>query len=101
LDWAVDNPEKLQLFLAFSQIQLVREIIGEPQTNSLLHFLYELVQKGVDLSLFKPYSQEMLAEWCHSQFLSTASYIIDQPTSMRDEIKLATFSLLWDGMCKH
>lgn len=101
LDWAVSNPQKLQLFLEFSQLQQVENLLGVSRMKSLLAFLYHLIDEGLKQSIIKPYSEELLTEWCHSQFLATARYLVNQPVSEKEEIQEATFTLFWDSICKH
>lgn len=100
LEWAINHPHKLQLFLAFSQLQQVNKLLGQTKVRGLLSFLYQLIETGVQQSIFKPYSEELLADWCHSQFLSSARYLTSQPATQFDELALATFTLFWDGIAK-
>jgi len=100
LEWAVHHPDKLQLFLAFSQLQQVNKLLGQTKVRSLLSFLYQLIEAGVQQSIFKPYSEELLTDWCHSQFLSSARYLTSQPPSQFDELTVATFTLFWDGIAR-
>ncbi|MDB1123528.1 TetR/AcrR family transcriptional regulator [Vibrio algarum] len=101
LEWAVNHPQKLQLFFEFSQLQQIQGLLGNTKSRNLLSFLYLLIETGMQQEIFKPYSQELLAEWCHSQFLSSARYLVTQPEPNIDEVKQITFTLFWDGIVKH
>lgn len=101
LEWAVTHPQQLQLFFEFSQLQQIQNLLGQTKSKRLLSFLYQLIELGTEQAIFKPFSQALLAEWCHSQFLSSARYLSTQPRANIDELKEITFTLFWDGIVKH
>ncbi|MGF1691703.1 TetR/AcrR family transcriptional regulator [Photobacterium kagoshimensis] len=99
LAWAQHNPTKLQF---------LRQIASDPGFSlrqqhemmaTTMGFLMTLIETGIDQGKLVKRPLPLLLNFCHSQYLATASLLIEHPDYASDPEWLQhAFALLWQAI---
>ncbi|KMV28956.1 TetR/AcrR family transcriptional regulator [Photobacterium swingsii] len=102
LTWAQHNPIKLQF---------LRQIASDPSFSlrqqhdmmtTTMSFLMALIETGIRQGELVDRPLPMLLNFCHSQYLATASLLIEYPDYANDpECQQHAFDLLWQAIVAH
>lgn len=99
LEWALHHP---------THLQFLRQMASDPHSSvqqqhemmaSTMGFLMALLEEGIISEELFPRPRPLLFNFCHTQYLATASLLIDCPEYATDpEFQQHAFDLFWQAI---
>ncbi len=101
LDWAINNPQKLQFCQQISTLQILSHQNRLQVFRQELSFLIDLIETGQQQGVLALYPIELMAENCEGLFFSTSRYFIEnEKMSNNQQHRDAAFNMFWHALTK-
>lgn len=99
LQWAVDNPQKLQF---------LQQIANNPQfgisqqqevMSASMAFLIDVIKQGQQQGELASLPLDLVLNYCHYHYLATATLFVEQPELARQQAyQDGAFQMFWQGL---
>lgn len=99
LQWALDNPQKLQFLQQFANNPQFRISQQQEVMASSMAFLLEVIKQGQQQGELANLPLDLVLNYCHYHYLATATLFIEQPELARmPTYQDAAFQMFWRGL---